>query len=177
MVDDPWSNPDDPRWEETAELMAKRESGHWNCSQDDPWWRSWLTSWQLFAIYRDHAPQVGRPRDSILGGTVFDCDLVQVWVAAGEVLVAYPLLRGQYGWEGPDADELFDFDGWITHLRDSPPLELGQVRGLCSYGAKWSGVLADPPVVKWAQCGDWAAMARHWYRCSVNRNEPRDTPA
>jgi hypothetical protein len=177
MVDDPWSNPDDPLWEETAEMQAKFESGQWNCSQDDPWWRSWLTSRQLFATCRDHAPLTGRPIHTVLGGTVFECDRVQVWVAPGELLVAYPSLADQYGWEGPDAGGLFEFEDWIMHLRDSPPLDLGRVRGRCSYGAIWSSDLAEPPVVKWAARGDWAACARSWYRCSLNRNQQQDTPA
>jgi hypothetical protein len=41
-------------------------------------------------------------------------------------------------------------------------LELGKVREASSYGAYV--IPGHPlPVVKWAQTGDWAAIARNWF--------------
>ena len=64
-------------------------------------------------------------------------------------------LQDLKSWPGPR-------EGWISHLRESPPQELGHVRGRCSYGAV-SADIGLPPVVKWAQAGDWAAAARTWH--------------
>lgn len=91
---------------------------------------------------------------------VYDC-CIQVWVADAEVLVAYPTSGELYGW--PDqAEELHEFEEWVCHLRGSPPLDLGHVHGRCSYGAA-SIHVGEPPDVKWAQAGDWAAAARTWH--------------
>jgi hypothetical protein len=75
--------------------------------------------------------------------------------------VAYPTPEELYGL--PDSGEgLREFDAWVWHLRHSPPLELGFVRDRSSYGAVSTGV-GLPPLVKWAQAGDWAAMGRTWF--------------
>ena len=68
----------------------------------------------------------------------------------------------QYGI--PSAEEGFhEFEGWIHHLRNSEPLELGRVRGSSSYGAACQAEPSALPVIKWAQIGDWAGYARSWY--------------
>jgi hypothetical protein len=133
----------------------------WNTSRDDPWWRDWLTSQELYAVLHDRIPRVGTPIRSLQGGTVFDYDSgrscrVEAWIAPAEIVVAYcqPLLKEC----GPH-----EFEGWIADLRHSEPLELGRVRGRSSYGAACpDGSLASPRI-KWAQAGDWAAMARNWH--------------
>lgn len=169
MPTDPLTDPNHPQWEETAQLVALRESGHFNVSRHEPWWRAWLTSWQLFTTYRDAAPRVGRPVHTVSGGTVFEYRpeqlsiWVQVWLAPGEVVVAYPSIAEQYGGSPAEYGGLHEFAEWIDLLRRSPPLELGRTRDRSSYGARWSGQIADPPDVKWAQAGDWAALARNWY--------------
>ena len=162
-------------WERDAEYQrrwddVKRSAGDWNVSQDDPWWRDWLTSRELFATYHDTAPRVGERIHSVLGGEIFEYGRadapngcwVQVWVSSGEVMVAYPPFRERYGFRS-DEEGLHEFEGWIHHLRHSEPLALGQVRGRSSYGASWSGGPTVMPVVKWAQSGDWAALARGWH--------------
>jgi hypothetical protein len=157
------------RFEEYDRNAAARDAGQlqWNVSQHDPFWRGWLTSWELFAAVRDTAPRVGKHIHSVAGGDVYEClrgvydCWLQVWVSGDEVLVAYPPSGELYGW--PDSpDGLHEFEGWARHLRGSAPLELGRVRDRCSYGAAFAGV-GMPPVVKWAQAGDWAAAARTWY--------------
>jgi hypothetical protein len=169
MTRDPLAIPNDPVWDTTPEVDALRGTLIWNTSFHEPWWRAWLTSWQLFATYRDMAPQVGRVIHRVAGGCVFEyhpADFaiwVQVWLAPGEMLVAYPSMAEVYGAQGPEFGGLFEFDEWVAHLRNSSPLELGYVRERCSYGAMWSGDISTPPVVKWAQAGDWAALARNWY--------------
>jgi hypothetical protein len=82
---------------------------------------------------------------------------------ARRVVVAYPSIGERYGLLS-EVEGLHEFAEWIQHLRDSAPLELGKVRGRSSYGAARPSEHAGPPVVKWAQCGDWAALARGWYR-------------
>lgn len=54
------------------------------------------------------------------------------------------------------------FTEWAVHLRESPPLELGRVRERCSFGAVFAGD-GVPPIIKWAQAGDWASAARTWH--------------
>jgi hypothetical protein len=139
----------------------------WNVSQHDPFWRGWLTSWELFAAFRDTAPRVGNRIHTIAGGDVFEClrgaadCWLQVWVSDDGVLVAYPPLSELYGWtESPDG--LHQFEEWAEYLRESPPLELGRVRDRCSYGALFAHV-GVPPRGKWAQAGDWAAAGRTWH--------------
>jgi hypothetical protein len=157
------------RFEEYDRNAEARDAGllQWNTSQHDPFWRGWLTSWELYAAIRDTAPRIGRRILHIAGGDVFDCShgvpnrWLQVWLSDNEVLVAYPPYGELYGWaESPDGPQ--EFSAWARHLRNSPPLELGRVRGRCSYGATRTGV-KTPPVVKWAQAGDWAAGARAWH--------------
>jgi hypothetical protein len=121
----------------------------------------------LFVTLRDTAPRVGKRIHRAAGGEVFEClrgvhdCWLQVWVADTEVIVAYPTLEELYGL--PDSGEgLREFDAWVWHLRHSPPLELGFVRDRSSYGAVSKGV-GLPPLVKWAQAGDWAAMGRTWF--------------
>lgn len=143
--------------------MAKAGDS-WNPSQDDPWWRDWLTSRALFAVYHEVIPRIGMPIGNLLGGTVFTCEesccQVEVWVAPAEVVVAYPVW-GQYTSPNQQREALPEFERWIDHLRHSEPLALGRVRGRSSYGAACPSSPAAPPAVKWAQAGDWAALARH----------------
>jgi hypothetical protein len=157
------------RFEECDRNADARDAGllQWNVSQHDPFWRGWLRSWELFAAVRDTAPQVGKRIHRVAGGDVYEClrgvydCWLQVWVADAELLVAYPPSGELYGW--PDqAEGLHEFEEWVGHLRGSPPLELGRVRGRCSYGAT-SVCVGEPPIVKWAQAGDWAAAARTWH--------------
>lgn len=157
------------RFEEYDRNRAAADAGlfEWNTSQHDPFWRGWLTSWELFAAIRDTAPQVGKRIHRVAGGDVFEClrgeidCWLQVWLSDTEVLVAYPTFGERYEWQG-DPDGHHQFEGWIRHLRELPPLDLGCVQERCSYGAVFAGV-GVPPVVKWAQAGDWAAAARTWY--------------
>jgi hypothetical protein len=138
--------------------------GTWNTSQDDPWWRDWLTSRELFDVYHEVIPRIGTPIADLLDGTVFtyeqcNCE-VEVWVSPTGVVVAYPSLV-RYSTPDRRWETLSEFAGWIDHLRNAEPLPLGRVRGRSSYGASCPGQPASPPVVKWAQCGDWAALARN----------------
>ena len=148
------------RWEEVV-----KAGGTWNPSQDDPWLRDWLISRELFAVYHEVIPSAGTPIHSLLGGTVFEYETpgcrVEVWVAPGEVVVAYPI-TGMWIYKNPKLEwtALPEFACWIDHLRNSEPLEVGKVRGRSSYGAIWPRCSALAPAVKWAQYGDWAAMAR-----------------
>lgn len=156
--DPPWCA---PCWEWYAEdqtrwAKVERSGGVWNAFKDDPWCRNWLISCELFETYRQFAPEYGRKIHAILRGDIFEygrdtsCCWVQVWVAPREVIVAY------------DAGALGHFEPWVEHLRHSEPLELGQVRDGSSYGAYV--ITGHPlPVVKWAQTGDWAALARGWF--------------
>jgi hypothetical protein len=157
------------RFEEYDRNADARDAGllRWNTSQHDPFWRGWLTSWELFAAIRDTAPRIGKRIHSTCGGDVFEClrgmcgCWLQVWVTDTEVVVAYPTAGELYG--RPDVDEgLHEFEAWVGHLRHSAPQELGFVRGRCSYGAASRGA-GTPPAVKWAQAGDWAAAARTWF--------------
>jgi hypothetical protein len=156
------------RFEEYDRNADARDAGllQWNVSQHDPFWRDWLLSFDLFAAVRDIAPRVGKRIHSVAGGDVYEClrgvyaCWLQVWVAEAEVLVAYPPLSDLYK-VAPSTEGFHEFEGWIDHLRRSPPLELGCVRGRCRYGAA-SVRVGEPPVVKWAQAGDWAAAARTW---------------
>jgi uncharacterized protein (TIGR02996 family) len=148
-------------------VVDVRSRGQWNTSQDDPHWRTWLTSRELFVTFHENLPIHGRRIFSLLGGDVFDYDSgaschVQVWVAPGEVIVAYGSFTEQYGLDGSEEGH-HEFEGWIGQLRHSVPLELGVVRGRSSYGATCSSNPTALPVVKWAQAGDWAAMARNWH--------------
>lgn len=139
----------------------------WNTSQHDPFWRGWLSSWELFAAIRDTAPRIGNCIHRVAGGQVFEClrstidCWLQVWLTDTEVLVAYPSMGERYDWSG-DPDGPHQFVEWARHLRESQALELGLVRGRCSYGALFAGARV-PPVVKWAQAGDWAMAARTWH--------------
>jgi hypothetical protein len=138
----------------------------WNTSRDDPWWRDWLTSRELFTAIHRTAPRVGRPIQHLLGGTVFECGRntncwVQVWVAGNEIVVAYPSMAEVYG-AGDEQEGPHELAGCVHHLRHSEPLELGRVRGRSSYGAACASS-TGPPEVKWAQCGDWAGLARGWH--------------
>jgi hypothetical protein len=139
----------------------------WTLSRHDPFWRGWLTSWELFAAVRETAPRVGKCIHTVAGGEVFEClrgaidCWLQVWLTDTEVLVAYPPAGKLYGWpDHPDGPH--QFEEWAGHLRGSPPLELGRVRDRCSYGAVFGGAGVSP-VVKWAQAGDWSAAARTWH--------------
>lgn len=146
------------RWQEVHET-----GGQWNPSRDDPWWRAWLTSSELFAVFHEVIPHVGTPIHILLGGTIFVHEVsscrVEVWVAPGGVVVAYPVM-GMYIDSGRERAALPEFAGWIDHLRHSDPLQLGTVRGRSSYGAESPRCPFGFPVLKWAQAGDWAAMAR-----------------
>ena len=140
--------------------------GSWNPSQDDPWWRDWLTSRELFAVYHEVIPRIGTPIGSLLNGTIFTCEesrcQVEVWVSPAEVVVAYPVWGPQYTSPSQQREALPEFEGWIDHLRHSEPLPLGRVRGRSSYGATGQSPSATAHAVKWAQAGDWAALARLW---------------
>jgi hypothetical protein len=155
------------RWEE-----VHRAGGTWNTSQDDPFWRTWLTSRELFAVFHEIIPRLGTPIHSVLGGTVFAYEergcRVEVWAAPGGVVVAYPV-HGLYRDSESERAALPEFAGWIDHLRHAEPLELGRVRGRSSYGAEAPRSPDAIPVLKWAQAGDWAAMAR---RLSSGNSEP-----
>jgi hypothetical protein len=146
------------RWEEIA-----KAGGIWNPSRDDLWWRDWLTSRELFAVYHEVMPCVATPTHCLLGGTVFGYEepgcRVEVWISESEVVVAYPV-TGMYRDSELERAALIEFEGWIDHLRHSEPLELGSVRGRSSYGAAHSGLDDAAPTIKWAQAGDWAAMGR-----------------
>lgn len=78
----------------------------WNTSQHDPFWRGWLTSWDLFAAIRSTAPQIGKRIHNVAGGDVFEClrgtidCWLQVWLTDSEVLVTYPPIGERYGWPG-----------------------------------------------------------------------------
>ncbi len=121
----------------------------------------------MYTAIRGTAPQVGNRIDSIAGWDLFEClrgELdcwLQVWLSDTEVLVAYAPASERYGWlDHPDGPH--EFEEWATHLRGSPPLELGDVRDRCSYVAVFAGD-GIPPIVKWAQAGDWASAARTWH--------------
>ena len=149
---------DDWRWAEVAEA-----GGTWNTSQDDPWWRDLLMSRGLFDVYHEIIPRLGAPIADVLDGTVFayercSCE-VEVWVSPIGVVVAYPAL-GRYTTPDQRRETLPEFSGWIDDLRHSEPLPLGQVRGRSSYGAIGPASPSAPPAVRWAQAGDWAALAR-----------------
>jgi hypothetical protein len=148
------------RWDE-----VQSAGGTWNASQDDPWWREWLTSWELFSTYHDAAPRLGERLLGMLGGDVYKFGLeecwVQVWVSLTEVVVAYPPYGERYGFRSHD-EGFHEFEGWVHHLRHSERLELGKVRGRSSYGPACPGGKTALPAVKWAQAGDWAALARNW---------------
>jgi hypothetical protein len=150
----------------------------WNTSLHDPWWRNWLTSRELYAAFRNSAPLAGRRIHTVAGGEVFECCVhdrrLQVWLTDSEVLVAYAPVAEQYGWpDHPDGPH--QFEEWAAHLRGSPPLQLGRVRGRCSYGAA-GATTGVPPSVKWAQAGDWAAAARAW-QSGAERPTKRRRPA
>jgi hypothetical protein len=184
MPTDPFLDPDHPLWEPTAEEIAEPRPPDWNVSRHDPWWRAWLTSWQLFATYRDVAPRVGVEVSAVFDGALYECNSdgeaisVQVWIArtGRELIVAYPSFYEQHGlheFGGP-----WEFEEWIGRLRLAPPFELGHgIDARCRYGATWSGDPATPPVVKWATSGDWAALARNWYYARVEgeASRPADT--
>jgi hypothetical protein len=147
-----WYAEDQKRW---AEVKAAGDA--WNASQDDPWCRNWLISRDLFESYRQLAPRYGQRIQTLLGGELFEhgrgsACWVRTWISRREVVVAY-------------GEPLHEFADWIEQLRRSPPLPFGQVRAGSSYGA-----YALPghalPVVKWAQTGDWAALARTWFVAS-----------
>ncbi len=136
--------------------------GVWNCSQDDPWCRHWLLSRELFITYRHLAPRLGARVQSVNDGELYawgqeNCRLL-VWVSGTEVVVAYGTVDGF-----PEEESHQIFAGLIHHLRHSEPLELGKVRERSSYGAVYPDRRKPLPLVKWAQYGDWAAFARHWY--------------
>jgi hypothetical protein len=156
------------RFVESDRRWAEYQAGliTWNTSLHDPFWRGWLRSRELFDALHSTAPRVGERIHSVLGGNVFECGRgsacwVQVWVAPGEVLVAYPSVSERYNYaEAGDGPQ--EFERWVWNLRHSPRLELGLVLGRCSYGATL--IDSQPlPVVKWAQAGDWAALARGWF--------------
>jgi hypothetical protein len=154
-------------WEE-----VRRSGGDWSPSRHDPWWRDWLTSRELFDWYHDSFPRLGERIHSILDGEVFEYNgdghhPVQAWISTSEVVVAYAPSEERYG-AGPRGG-LEEFAGWIDHLRHSEPLLLGRVRGRSSYGAIRTDCPTTAPVVKWAQAGDWAALAQ--------RSRPRGRPA
>lgn len=157
------------RFDEYDRNRAAADAGlfQWNTSQHDPFWRGWLTSWQLLATLRASAPRVGKHLARVADGDVFEClrgvydCWLQVWLSNTEVLVAYPPTGELFGM--PDHLEgLHQFAAWADDLRTAPSLVLGQARERCSYGAVVASV-GGPPVVKWAQRGDWAAMAHTWY--------------
>src|SRR5262249_20989182 len=51
------------RWDDVA-----RSGRPWDTSRDDPWWKEWLTSRELFAAYHDNAPRLGEQIGRLLGG-------------------------------------------------------------------------------------------------------------
>jgi hypothetical protein len=137
----------------------------WNQSHDDPWWRAWLTSRELFQTFHQIVPARGQRIGNIAGGDVFDCYprecgefSIQVWISATELLVAYPtsLLYSE-------SEGLHAFEDWVYHLRHSKPLNLGRARDGCSYGAIRPRTPVARPVVKWAQAGDLMALGRNWF--------------
>jgi hypothetical protein len=157
------------RFEEYDRNAGARDAGllQWNVSRHDPFWRAWLTSRELFDTIRQTVPRVGTPIHSVLGGDVFEWGRgqhpwVQVWVAPAEVVVAYASNSERYG-RRDETEGLHELEGWIEHLRHSEPLELGRVRGRSSYGALSPRAEQHLPTVKWAQAGDWAALARGWF--------------
>lgn len=158
------------RFAEYDRHRAAADAGvvQWNESLHDPFWRDWLESWELFAIACTMAPRIGRHIHSVAGGDIFECFReececwLQVWVSDCEALIAYAPFAERYGLQGL-AESPHEFEAWAGHLRASPPLELGSVRDRCSYGAVSTGV-GRPPMVKWAQAGDWAAMIRNWHK-------------
>jgi hypothetical protein len=154
------------RFEEQDQRWAEYQAGliTWNTSQHDPFWRGWLKSWELFTTIRTRATAEGQLLGAVADGEVFEClrgvydPWLRVWRTETEVIVAY-----QSTWELPAEDSgLQVFHDWAAQLRQSAPLELGLVRDGSSYGAVSAGV-GLPPVVKWAQAGDWAAMIRTWF--------------
>ena len=158
----------DARLAEAERRWAEYEDGRitWNTSQHDPFWRGWLLSRELFETIHGTAPRVGQKLRSALGGDLFEYGRdsscwVQVWVAPSEVVAAYPSVDERFGRLDTEGGP-FEFEGWIGHLRYSAPLELGHGRGRCSYGATLP-TASPSPVVKWAQAGDWAALARSWF--------------
>jgi len=122
----------------------------------------WLTSRQLFNTLLFFGPRKGVPICRVAGGDVFECGkgedcTIRIWVADLKVIVAYP--NSDPSAEGVDVT----FEKWAGELRENP-LELGCVRDQSSYGAIWDGNERHPPTIKWAQAGDWAALAR---RCFI----------
>ena len=138
-----------------------------NISKYDPFYRGWLLSGELFYTLQENAPRFGCNTCSNLhGGDAFECEFgssscVRIWVAPRAILVAYVSTYERYGLIDSCAG-LHEFEGWIKSLREAEPLELGQVRDSCSYGAII--IPGHPlPLVKWAQWGDWSALARSWF--------------
>jgi hypothetical protein len=130
----------------------------WNMSRDDPWWRDWLTSEELFRTYSARIRSLGRPVGALMDGTIYDFDSgrschVRVWMSATEII-------GMYSSEFT-ANRSNDFVPLIADLRNAPALELGRVRGDSSYGAYYD--VSTKLIIKWAQAGDWAAMVRNWH--------------
>jgi hypothetical protein len=156
-------------WERDAEEGRRYDEvqalgGIYIPSKDDPFYRDWLMSRELFVTYHDIAPHLCKRVDRMLGGDVLQYGnpgsspgnlLVQVWASANEVVVAYGY--------GVETKRIRFFENLLHHLRYSEPLELGKTYGASSYGAS---CLSDPeamPCVKWAQWGDWCALAHNWY--------------
>jgi hypothetical protein len=157
------------RFEEYDRNWRAHDAGQvdWNTSQHDPFWRGWLTSRELFDSIRATAPRLSQRIHSMFGGDVFEFDRggncwVQIWLSATETVVAYPSLSDRYDWHD-ESEGLHEFADWIEHLHVSDALELGQVRGRSRYGAIAPTADRSCPTVKWAQAGDWAALARGWY--------------
>jgi hypothetical protein len=128
-----------------------------------------LISRDLFLTYHDLAPRFGKRIHTVLGGDVFECGrselpgsgcAVDVWVSPTEVIVAYAPFRVSE--KDPGDVGLKELEGLIHELRRSAPLPLGKVRDGSSYGARMERDEGSP-VIKWAQYGDWAGLARGWY--------------
>jgi hypothetical protein len=146
---------------------AQQGGEPWNTSRDDPWQRDWLTSRELFVLYRQVVPRLGARLYGVLDGEVFEYGRgtgcwVQAWVSPTELIVAYPTMEDYYS-HRIEGEGLHEFEGWVAHLRRSDPLELGQVRGRSSYGATLPPGPFARPRLGWGQYGDWAGLARHWW--------------
>lgn len=156
------------RYQEQDRWWADYQAGRtpFNTSLYDPFYRGWLLSSELFDTVTEHAPTKCRKIDHFLGGDLLEFGRdtgcwVQIWLAPNMVLVAYPTVGERNGFDWPE-ESIHEFNEWTWHLRNSEPQLLGHVRGRCSYGA-YSVPGHTLPIVKWAQYGDWAALARTWF--------------
>jgi hypothetical protein len=153
--------------EEDAWRERRRQQGEEPFPRERcPWSNEWLASPELYHLLRERAVSREAHRGPLLGGDLFlhypyPGDIgVQAWVSPGGIIVAYWSAR----WPQPPEGEAQVWEGWIEHLLDSEPLEIGWVRDGSSYGALGPPHATALPILKWGQTGDWMGLAgRSWH--------------